>query len=348
VTPGASAELAALRPHPAARGYLNTAAIGLPSVATVQALHRSIREWANGRARAPEYDIEVEASRAAFARLVHVDPEHVAVGNQVSVFVGVVAASLPRGAQVVCADEDFSSLLYPFVARGDLNVRAVPLDRISDVIDRHTALVAVSAVQSADGRVADLDAIVTAAAHYGARTLVDATQAAGWLGLDARRFDFLVCGTYKWLLGPRGSAFLVIRPESLADVPALYAGWYAGADRWGSSLYGLAMQLAPNARRLDVSPAWLSWIGTRTALEEIESIGLIRIRDHDVALANHVRSGLSLPLSDSAIVSLDIADAETRLRNTGIVASMRAGRLRVSFHLYNDRQDAEAVVDALG
>jgi selenocysteine lyase/cysteine desulfurase len=337
----------ALLAHPAGRGYLNTAAVGLPPASVITALQCTLEDWAGGRAQAPGYDEDIEASRTLFARLVHARPDDVAIASQVSACVGLIAASLPAGAEVVCAEEDFSSVLYPFLARKDLRVRCVPLERMSEAIDRRTALVAVSAVQSADGRVADLDAIATAAERRGALTVVDATQAAGWLPLDAGLFDFLVCGAYKWLLAPRGSAFLTVRREHLATVPPLLAGWYAGADRWGSSLYGPPLALAEDARRLDVSPAWLSWVGTRAALSEIETIGVERIHDHDISLANHVRTALGLASSDSAIVSVQDSGAEAHLRASGITASTRAGLLRLSFHLYNDHRDAETVLDAL-
>ncbi len=334
--------------HPAGRGYLNTAAVGLPPPSVISALQHALEDWAGGRARPPDYDHDVEASRTLFARLVHVSPDDVAIASQVSACVGVIAASLTPGAEVVCAEEDFTSLLYPFLARRDLSVRCVPLERISETIDRRTALVAVSAVQSADGRVADLDAIAAAAERHGALTLVDATQAAGWLPLDARQFDFLVCGAYKWLLAPRGSAFLTVRRKHLAIVPPLLAGWYAGGvDRWGSALYGAPLALAEDARRLDVSPAWLSWVGTRAALAEIEAIGVERIHRHNLSLANHVRATLSLPTSESAIVSVQDPGAEARLRAAGITASTRAGLLRLSFHLYNDRRDAETALAIL-
>jgi cysteine sulfinate desulfinase/cysteine desulfurase-like protein len=55
----------------------------------------------------------------------------------------------------------------------------VPLDRIAESMTSRTTLVAVSAVQSADGRVADLDALHAASAATGARVLLDTTQATG-------------------------------------------------------------------------------------------------------------------------------------------------------------------------
>ena len=153
-----------------------------------------------------------------------------AVGNQVSSFAGVVAMSLPRGARVVCAHGDFTSVLWPFLAAPGLEVSIVELEDVPAAIDARTALVAVSAVQSFDGRVADLDAIEAACTASGARSFVDATQASGWLPLDGKRFDYLAASGYKWLLSPRGVCFMSIRPEaaSIVKLPSDYvrACWF--------------------------------------------------------------------------------------------------------------------------
>src|SRR3712207_7087147 len=45
-----------------------------------------------------------------------------------------------------------------------------------------------------------------------------------------------------------------------------------------------------DARRLDVSPAWLDWVGTAAALEYVEAAGVEAIHAHDVGLANRLRS----------------------------------------------------------
>ena len=62
----------------------------------------------------------------------------------------------------------------------------------------------------ATGEVADLEAIAAAARDHGALTLLDATQACGWLPLDGSLFDFVVAAGYKWLLSPRGTAFMAV------------------------------------------------------------------------------------------------------------------------------------------
>ena len=56
----------------------------------------------------------------------------------------------------------------------------------------------------------DVQRVLRAAAANEALTIVDATQACGWLPLDASRVDALVCANYKWLMSPRGTAFLAL------------------------------------------------------------------------------------------------------------------------------------------
>lgn len=329
-------------------GFLDTASVGVPPRATVAAMADAMTTWATGHASAQDYDVSVATSRAAFARLVGVQPEWICVGSQVSVFAGLVAASLPRGARVVGAEGDFTSILFPFLAQADrdVEVELVPLDQIAEAIDGRTTLVTVSAVQSATGRLADLDAIEAAATAHGTRTFVDATQACGWLPVAAARFDYVACAAYKWLLSPRGSAFMAIRPERLDEISPHAAGWYAGEDVW-SSIYGGPLRLAKDARRLDVSPAWLSWVGTAASLEVVEALGVEAIQAHDVRLANRLRGGLGLEAGPSAIVRLERPGAAERLLAAGLRVSSRAGAARVSFHLHNTEADADRALEAL-
>ncbi|WP_165821147.1 aminotransferase class V-fold PLP-dependent enzyme [Nocardioides gansuensis] len=327
--------------------FLNSATLGLAPRRATEALRAFEDARASGSVHAPDVDADVERCRSAFATLVGLSPDDVATGSQTSQFVGLVAAGLPAGTRVLTAEEDFTSVLFPFLASPALDVRLVPLEELVESIDASVGLVAVSAVQSADGRLVDLAALADAAEAAGARTLVDVTQAAGWLPLADPRADYVVCGGYKWLLGPRGTAFLGVRPGLLDALPPLAAGWYAGEQRW-ESIYGPPLRLAGTARRLDVSPAWASWVGHAPALDLLLDLGIERIHAHDLGLANAFREGLGLPPGDSAIVSVPCPDDVTdRLAAAELRAAVRAGRLRLSFHLYNDEDDVEAALRVL-
>src|SRR4051794_14192530 len=328
--------------------WLNTASYGLPPDCAWDALRGALEDWRGGRTSWEHWGDSTEGARAAFAALVGVAPEAVATGATVSELVGLVAASIPDGARVLAPDIDFASVLFPFMVqeRRGVQLRLVPPSRLADSIDASSDVVAFSAAQMATGEVADLEAIAAAAAAHGALTLVDATQACGWLPIDAARFDVVVCHAYKWLMSPRGTAFMAVGADRLADVVPLAAGWWAGDDPH-NSYFGAPLRLASTARRLDTSPAWFCWAGTQPALELVNRIGVEAIHAHDVALANRFRAGLGLEPGDSAIVSADLPGARERLEAAGIVAAERDGRLRTSWHLYNTEDDVDAALDAL-
>jgi selenocysteine lyase/cysteine desulfurase len=328
-------------------GYLNTASLGVPPTATVELMSELLTRWRQGQLSPPEFDDHVRRARAAFAALSGVQETSVAIGATVSELVGVIAASLPDGARVVIAEGEFTSLLFPFLAHADrgITVDELPLEELP-AFTGPADLVAVSAVQSSDGRVADLDGIGRAARAAGARTLIDTTQSCGWLPVDGSAFDYLVCGAYKWLLSPRGTAFLSVRPEALEGLRPIAAGWYAGEEPW-TSIYGSPLRLAGDARRLDVSPAWFSWAGAAQSLELLVGLDPAAVQAHDVGLANSLRSALALPPSNSAIVSVEAPQVADRLGQAGIRGAVRAGRVRLSFHVYNDSRDVELAVAAL-
>ena len=127
------------------------------------------------------------------------------------------------------------------------------LHALAEAVGPQTSLVAFSLVQSATGEIADAAAIVAAAGRHGARTFCDATQAVGWLPVEASRFDALVCHAYKWLCAPRGVAFLAIGEDLQSSIIPRFAGWYAGADPW-ASCYGGEFGLASDARASTCRP----------------------------------------------------------------------------------------------
>src|ERR1019366_2609400 len=300
--------------------YCNTASYGLPPRPGWEALQSALADWHGGRTSWEAWGKSTEGARAAFARLVGVEVERVAVGSTVSELVGSVVTALPTGARVVVPDIEFTSTLFPLLVQSRLDVRTVPTARLADAVAQ--------------------------AAGVGAITLCDATQALGWLPLQAGQFDAVVCGAYKWLMSPRGSAFLTVSDRLLERAVPHSAGWYAGDDVH-ASYFGPPLRLASSARRLDISPAWFSWVGTAPSLELIEQIGIAVIHEHNLGLANRFRAGVGLEPSDSAIVSVDLPGAAERLEKAGVVAALRGGRLRTSWHLYNDVNDVDRVLDLL-
>jgi selenocysteine lyase/cysteine desulfurase len=314
----------------------------------VDALTADLDAWYHADRDPQGYDPVVARTRQSFASLVGVEADRVAIGSQTSVLASLVAGAVPAGAEVLTVDGDFSSIIFPFLQRLEIRVRAVSLEALADSVTDDTWLVVFSLVQSANGAVADTAAIVEAARRHGALTMCDVTQAAGVLPVDASLFDATVCHAYKWLCAPRGVAFLSLSERLDALMVPLQAGWYAGDDVW-TSVYGPSMHLATTARRFDVSPAWQSWIGAEQSIGLFASLDIAEVWAHTSALGDAMCDAIGIPQQHQAIVSWPDPDGEQlrAISAAGIRASGRAGRLRAAFHLWNTLEDVEAVARAL-
>ncbi|WP_285747038.1 aminotransferase class V-fold PLP-dependent enzyme [Lentzea sp. NBRC 105346] len=312
-----------------APGYLNTASIGVPPVDAVSAVRDALERWQRGEDRPSSFEPAIATARAGFAALAGVPVESVACGTTVSQLIGSIAATLRPGARVLVAAEDFTSVTLPFVAQG-FDVTAVPLTELVSAVDGHD-LVAVSVVQSADGRIADLDGLRAC----GVPVLLDVSQALGWYPLSLGWADFVVGVAYKWLMAPRGVAWLAVRPDRLDDIVPVAANWFSTNEN-----YGVVLPMAPDARRLDLSPTWFAHTGAAVTLPWLASLDMKEVRDHCVGLADSLLAGLGLPPKGSAIVSLETKREVPR-------ASLRAGRLRLAFHLFNTAEDVDLVLEAL-
>src|SRR5258706_948009 len=163
-----------------------------------------------------------EKLRLEFAKLINVnEPKRIAIIPSVSYGLANVSANLKidRTQNIVVAAEQFPSNVYPWKRlceeRGALLKTIAPPDslkdrgkiwneRILNAINENTRLVALGHVHWADGTKFDLIEIRKRTREVGALLVIDGTQSVGALPFDANKIqpDALVCGGYKWLLGP--------------------------------------------------------------------------------------------------------------------------------------------------
>jgi len=343
------------RELPRRPGYLNTASIGVPPRDASDAVAAAVRAWAEGRSSPRDFDDAVEAARAGFAAITGVPVADVAQGATVSGLLGPLAAAVPDGARVLVAAGEFSSVTRPFAVQANRGVRIteVPLEEVAAHAAGHD-LVAVSVVQSADGRIADLDALFEARERHGVRLLLDVTQAAGWLPLRLDRADAVVGAGYKWLLGPRGSAWLAQRPTWVdgpggcwPEVVRHGAGWYGTRDRWGGGLYAPDPPARPGPAGGEESPVWFAHVGSAVSVPWLASLDPESLRAHCAGLADALRERLDMPATGSAIVAVRADGAAERLARAGITAAVRDGAARLAFHLTNTADDVELAATAL-
>jgi selenocysteine lyase/cysteine desulfurase len=330
-----------------AEGFLNSPTYGLPPTFLVDALQEHIGAWQAGTMHVPDFDEPVRRGRAAYAALAGVPVESVAMGGSVSALLGLVASATPDGARVATLSGEFTSTTFPFAAqagRGVVLTELTPDALVATGGDYDVVLA--SLVQSANGAVLDIDALRAGLAGADTLTIVDVTQAVGWKRLDLGWVDVTAAAVYKWLLAPRGTAWMSLSDRMSGLMTPHAANWYAAEEPW-STIYGLPLRLAPDARRFDTSPAWFGVLGSGLTMPWLASLDYSAVESHCLGLANLLRAELELPRSVSAIVSLPIADAADKLAGAGIRASVRAGAVRVGFHLYNTDDDLDRLVDAL-
>lgn len=356
--------------------WLNTATVAPGARPVLDALRRVEREWEEGTFDWQAWEAEAHATRPLFARMIGAEPSSVALVHSVSEAAGTVARSLPSsknprgrsGGRVVVGAREFRSNLFPWLQlreRG-FDVVEVPAtdgvvrtEALVDAIDPRTVLVAVTEVQSLNGFRVRLGEIARRAREVGARLFVSVMQSLGALRFDVREHepDFVVTHGYKWLLGPRGAAWVYVRPDRLDETAPLAANWKSVADPY-AEYYGGPMVLAPDARRLDTSLAWFPWVGAKAALELLLSYDPAAIEARCLGLARAFReeaSALGFALvpeeAPSHIVGVRVPDPEglrRRLAARNVIAAVRGGFLRIGFHAFNDESDLAAALAALG
>lgn len=321
---------------------------------------------------------ESDEARRLFGRLVGAPADSVALIPAASYGLATAARNLAvrRGQNLVVMHEQFPSNVYTWrrlAEESAAELRTVGPststtswdEQIMDAIDESTALVTMSAVHWADGTLFDLYAVSARAREVGAAIIVDATQSAGALDMDARALglDALVCAAYKWLMGPYSTGAMYVGPRFTDGIP-LEETWLArkGSERFdGLVEYEPAYQ--PGAIRFDVGErsnfALLPMLVA--GLRQVLAWKPADIQEYVAALTGELiqeARGMGYRISDAAHraahlfgirlpAGVSMERLKTELARRRVSVSVRGDAIRVSPHLYNDARDMEALRDAL-
>lgn len=353
-------------PNAADRTYLNTASMALGNRPASEALREAIEAWQAGTFDWVEAEAVGENLRRRVAALVGAAVEDLAFVAGASGGAATIAAQLPDGlpgANVVVPTRDFASNFVPWMLLQERGYElrlvedidgALTADAFASVVDGRTAVIATSLVQSSSGFVVDLGVLKTLAADAGSWLVLDASQALGSIEVDIEGVDALFSCGHKWLLGVRGMGYLYVRPELRDAFVPISPGWKA-TTRPTEVFYGPDMELSSTASKLDVSTPWFDPFANVEGLKILAETGIGAIEAHNRSLiADLEQRGIKIPYDPanrSPILSIELGDAEATmnaLKRERIQASVRAGRLRISVHLYNTHQQMEQLARVLG
>jgi selenocysteine lyase/cysteine desulfurase len=321
------------------------------------------------------------AAVALFAKLINAEPAEIAVVPSTMEGENLIGASIGLGSTAgVVTDAlhyDASLVVYGELARQGMPLTVVAprgggieLADVEAGIGKRTRLVAVSLVSSTTGFQYDLKALCDLAHSKGAWVYADIIQAAGAVPIDVKAtgVDFCCCGSYKWLMGDCGTAFLYVRPDRLGGLKRVQVGWRQVRrqvthvfpfDPAGSALGEWELG-SDTASVFEVStPAWGSLACVVQSLSYIQSIGVDTIVRHRKPLLDSLRQELpkygfdllTPPGSSGPILALSCKGAAARfgkaLRDARIRVSVYENRIRIAPSVYNDLGDIEKLLSVL-
>ncbi len=342
-----------------------------------RAVDRKMRPWES----APKtFFSELEIARGLFARLLGLDEttgrEGVAIAPSASYGLSTAARNLPiaPGQRVIVAEGQFPSNVYPWMrAAEDAGGELVIVKRspdgdvtgpLLDAIDDRTAIVATAQVFWADGVAIDLPRISAAAKAVGAALVLDLTQSLGAVPFNVAAVDpdFVVCPTYKWLLGPYSTGFFWVA-ERWREGRPLEETWMNRRDAEDfAGLVDYTPHYADGARRYDMGEKsnfhlmpmtiramelLLDWRPERIAvtLDQLNRRLIAALSERGfTAPPEHLRSphyfGVGLPPGAPE-------DLAQRLAQQKVFVSVRGAKMRIAPHLWIDDEDEARFITAV-
>lgn len=315
----------------------------------------------------------VEEIRKKSAALIGAEPEEVAFVKNTSHGISIVAQGLDwrEGDNLIVYEKEFPSNIYPWLnlEKRGIEVRFIPcrngrflIEDIEGLIDSRTRLVTISSVQFSSGFRIGLKGVGKLCRRKGVLFFVDAIQSLGLVPMDVVEFqvDFLAADGHKWLLSPEGTGIFYCRREILERINPVLIGWKSIQNE--SDYDHIDFCLKTNALKFEEGS--LSFIGIfafGAALDLLLEVGISRIENRVLGLGDlmveeaekrgfHVgtpkkreeRAGII-----SIAKNLDPISIKDRLREEGVIVSVRSGAIRVSPHFYNTESDVLRLFDSI-
>ena len=318
-------------------------------------------------------------TRAAAARLLHAQPDEIALVGPTSLGLSIVAAGFPfrKGDNILIYHDDYPANVYPWMALSAkgvevrlMNVRELGKIRDVDVlgqVDEQTRLVALASCHFISGWRIDLSRIGQVLHKRGIKFCVDGIQTLGALPTTVEHIDFLAADAHKWLLGPAGAGLLYVRKGLQELLRPPFYGWHN--VNCPNFVAQEQIVFRSDARRYEAGTSNLiGAVGLKAALELILEVGpdaiaaeLLRKRAWLVpalqAKGCAVLGAAPPPENAGAIVTFyrpgaDLPALHQTLTAAGVITSLRTDRkgqhyLRVSAHFYNTDAELQRLVGML-
>lgn len=353
--------------------YLNTAAEGLLSTDSQEALLEYARAKSKGSVNRPKiYQVETETVGLA-ASFLNAPKDSVTFLANATEGLNLLANSMDwsQGDEVVITDLEFPSNVITWLRLKERGVRLVVVEADGGMIRREditsritpcTKLVSVSQVSYKSGtQLPYLKELGDEVHRAGAVFAVDATQALGRVPVGVENVDFLVASSYKWLFTPHGLGITYCSPQLLERLSPATAGWYGVPNIFTPDRFERFVYKEGAARFVSGMPNFSSIYALRASLQYLLEVGVAHLDESLAPLVRKMRSGLAglglklLTPEDPAYQSGIVSFLHPAAREIGaalaaqdIIVWANDGRVRSAVHLYNDESEVDRYVMAVG
>jgi selenocysteine lyase/cysteine desulfurase len=319
--------------------------------------------------------VNVAETRAAMARLLGAKPSEIAFTKNTTEGLNIAAHGfdLRPGDNVLLTDLEHVANVWVWKhweAKG-VEIRFVrsregrlPLEAFLERMDGRTRVVSTAWVTYGNGYRVNLPALGRACRERGARLVVDGVQAAGILAapLSGLNADIVAIGGHKGLFGLTGSGVVYCREELVNQLRADFVKQPA-AEPAGQAHVVSQFDYVRTAHRFEGgNPNFLGIRVLAAGAEFLQSIGLAHIENRVRALTTTCLKLLKAAGLDSQtpdewderahIINVLVPDAAglmQRLRERHrVVANVKDGALRLSMSFFNNEEDLERAVHAIG
>jgi cysteine desulfurase / selenocysteine lyase len=318
-------------------------------------------------------------ARKLASRLLHCQPEEVALVGPTSMALSLIASGLKfrRSDNILIYFDDYPSNVYPWMALAEqgvevrlMNIRNLGTIRAIDVmgqVDENTRMVAIASCHFISGYRIDIPKIGKFLRDRKILFCVDGIQTVGAFPTTVEHVDMLAADAHKWMLGPSAAGIMYVRREVQDRINPPVHGWHN--VNCPNFVAQEEMVFKNDARKFEAGTHNLiGLVGIVAAMELLLEVGLddisaelLRKRAWVIPELNRkgytVLSADAPPENASAIISFhkpgsDIRALHANLEKEQMLTALRTDRsgqnyIRLSPHFYNTDAELSRVLEML-
>ena len=342
--------------------YVNTASSGLPYEDLMEWRRTHDQEFLKGGSmmRDNAHSL-ITKTRETVGRFFGCKFENIALLQNFSLGMNMLLEGLGEKEKVLFLENDYPSVAWPFEQRGfsfyfakmDENLEQ---DILKKIVQEEITVLAISIVQWLNGIKIDLDFLKKLKTEFPHLLIIaDGTQFCGTADFDFENsgIDVLGASCYKWLLSGYGNGFMLFK-DSVKERSNLKTIGFnaANADKSKKDTVRFAKRFEPG--HLDT----LNFGSLKFSLEFFEKLGKQNIEMKLKGFSDYAKKELTnLGLLQNEVVQrkahstiFNIKGGDSlfnALTDENIICSQRGDGIRLSFHIYNTKNDIDRIVKIL-